>query len=70
MVLLLQIVFIKGEYTMHDVLCASTELCESKNIKYNKVINLFGNNYNIVGHEVENISLDSQIADIEQCIFS
>ena len=61
------------EYTMHDVLCASTELCEKKDIKDKRGIhhgvNLFGDNYNLVGHEIDHISLDSQISDIENVFF-
>ena len=57
------------DYTMHDVLCASKELCESKNIKDKKGLNLFGNNYAIVGHEIDHIGLESNISDIHNILF-
>ena len=51
------------EYTMYDVLCAS------KNIKDKKGLNLFGNNYAPVGHEIESIGVESDIADIHNILF-
>ena len=61
------------EHTMHDVLCASTELCEKKDIKYKsgvkKGINHFGNNYAIIGYKSGHISLDSQISEIHNILF-
>ena len=58
------------EYTLHDVICASTELCKHKNIKEETSVNFFGKNYDIiVGPERDHISLDSQISDIHNVFF-
>ena len=57
------------EHTMHDVLCASTELCEKKDIKDREGVNFFGNHYNIFAPEIDRISVDSQISDIHNVFF-